>query len=140
MKESIFKAYIEAAKAAQGEYSIGYQHGIRAHHHGDTFQAPADLADLQGPKGDGYRDGVEGLPYPTLAGEDFARLTVIGEALYGSQWQSELGRLVGVDSRRVRHWTDGTKPVPPGIWAELDQELEIRINRLEAAKKFAKSE
>ena len=46
-------------------------------------------------------------------------LPTIGAALYGSRWQSELARALGEDSRRVRHWTDGTRPQP----ADLPQRL-----------------
>jgi hypothetical protein len=49
----------------------------------------------------------------------------IGRALYGSKWQEELARniinLDGVelDSRRVRQWACGARPVPAWLLPEL---------------------
>lgn len=52
-------------------------------------------------------------------------LHTIGRALYGLKWQEELARniinLDGVelDSRRVRQWACGARPVPTWILPEL---------------------
>jgi hypothetical protein len=43
-----------------------------------------------------------------------------GEALYGSAWQSELSRALGLcSSRRLRAWLAGDRQIPPGVWADL---------------------
>ena len=53
------------------------------------------------------------------------QLQCIGRALYGSKWQEELAKniinLDGVplDSRRVRQWACGARPVPSWILPEL---------------------
>lgn len=39
-----------------------------------------------------------------------AQLKTIGEALYGTNWQSALAREIGVNDRTVRYWADGTRP------------------------------
>lgn len=43
----------------------------------------------------------------------------VGEALYGSRWQSELARAIAVSDRTVRRWATGTDAVPPGAWRDL---------------------
>ena len=48
-------------------------------------------------------------------------LTTIGEALYGSQWQSELARALGVNDRTVRRWAAGKNAMPEGISEELSE-------------------
>lgn len=48
-------------------------------------------------------------------------LTQAGSILYGKQWQSELARSLEVDSRRVRDWLQGRRPVPIGVkWEIID--------------------
>lgn len=42
-----------------------------------------------------------------------------GEALYGSRWQSELARDLGVADRTVRKWAAGDSPVPESAYAKL---------------------
>lgn len=54
-----------------------------------------------------------------------AELTEIGEALYGPGWKSALADLLDVDYRRIKHWLDGTRPIPL-IEAELAAELRRR--------------
>ncbi|MEC9346040.1 MAG: transcriptional regulator [Pseudomonadota bacterium] len=48
----------------------------------------------------------------------------VGECLYGERWQSDLARLLGLDSRRVRQWMAGERPIPPGIRRELIEALD----------------
>lgn len=56
-------------------------------------------------------------------------LKAAGEALYGSRWQSEVAALLDIDSRRVRAWMAGERPIPSGIWTELAAELRRRGSR-----------
>lgn len=55
-------------------------------------------------------------------------LIAAGEALYGPGWRSALASLLGVDYRRIKHWLDGTRPIPP-VEAELAAELRRRGTR-----------
>lgn len=49
------------------------------------------------------------------------RLRRFGEALYGSRWQTELARALGLSSaRRVRQWLSGERGIPAGVWDDLD--------------------
>ena len=48
-----------------------------------------------------------------------AELESVGKALYGDRWQSDLSRGLGVDSRRVRQWMSGDRPIPVGVWADI---------------------
>lgn len=54
-----------------------------------------------------------------------------GEALFGATWQSELARQLGInDSRRVRQWLAGERPIPAGIWLELAEIAKARGENL----------
>jgi hypothetical protein len=44
----------------------------------------------------------------------------VGEALYGSQWQTELARALGGDDpRNVRRMAQGTRPIRMGVAQKL---------------------
>ena len=43
----------------------------------------------------------------------------VGRALYGTHWQTDLARDLGVHDRTVRHWAAGARPIPEGIPADL---------------------
>lgn len=54
-------------------------------------------------------------------------LAMVGKALYGAQWRSEMARSRNVRSQVVDEWAAGKgPPIPPGVWAELRAELEAR--------------
>ena len=58
-------------------------------------------------------------------------IRLIGEALFGSQWQSDLAEALGVSSRTVRRWLASEDRPRPGIWRNLhalllDHERRIR--------------
>ncbi|HCT2697893.1 TPA: transcriptional regulator [Acinetobacter baumannii] len=42
-----------------------------------------------------------------------------GEILYGTHWQSELARAIGVDPRRVRQSINGERPIPTSLRSEI---------------------
>jgi hypothetical protein len=48
-----------------------------------------------------------------------ALIRAIGEALFGSRWQTDLGEHLGVNRRTVRRWLAGQDEPRPGVWAEL---------------------
>ena len=54
------------------------------------------------------------------------QLARAGQLLYGSRWQSDLARALGVNDRRVRQWMAGERPIPPGIWADIARLLRER--------------
>lgn len=45
-------------------------------------------------------------------------LRVIGEALYGDRWQTDLAAAIGVNVRTIRRWAAG-EPIPESRSAEL---------------------
>ena len=47
------------------------------------------------------------------------RLKEAGELLYGTRWQSDLARALGVGDRRVREWTAGERRTPPGVLSDI---------------------
>jgi hypothetical protein len=59
-------------------------------------------------------------------------LETVGQALYGSQWQSDLARAFGVNDRTVRRWHSGTTPVPAAAWIYLHQLCREHATKLKA--------
>lgn len=58
-------------------------------------------------------------------------LAIIGEALYGSQWQSNLARELNLsDARRIRQWLAGERKIPFGIWADLAELVRVKKTNL----------
>lgn len=53
------------------------------------------------------------------------RLDRVGEALFGSRWQSDMAEALGVTDRTVRRWTKGAT-IEAGIWLRLSQLLQER--------------
>lgn len=66
-------------------------------------------------------------------------LTIVGNALYGDQWQTALSRDLELSSpRRLRAWLSGERKIPTGIWfdvVELLKERHLKIG--EIIKKMA---
>lgn len=50
---------------------------------------------------------------------DIETLRIVGEALYGAQWQSPLARDLGVAIRTMQRWANAEFEIPPGVWGEL---------------------
>ena len=46
-------------------------------------------------------------------------LTEVGEALYGSRWQTDLARDLGVADRTVRRWAAGAQEMPASARTDL---------------------
>jgi DNA-binding transcriptional regulator YdaS (Cro superfamily) len=53
-------------------------------------------------------------------------LRTAGEALYGSLWQSEMARALGVADRTVRRWAAGQFQIPAGVWPQVRELLAER--------------
>lgn len=53
-----------------------------------------------------------------------------GDALYGSRWQTDLSRALGVSDRTVRRWASGSDPVPNGVWGDVSALLRKRAERI----------
>ena len=59
-----------------------------------------------------------------------ALFSAIGEALYGPQYRSELGRVLKVDNRQIRRWANGEYVPPVGVWEELAFLCSVRSDEL----------
>lgn len=57
-------------------------------------------------------------------------LRTIGEALYGSHWQSDLARELGMSDRHMRRLAAGTAEVLPGVAQDILRICEARASRL----------
>lgn len=55
-----------------------------------------------------------------------ALLTRVGEALYGSRWQSDLAAALDVSDRTVRRWNAGTQAIPDGLRHDLFRLIDDR--------------
>lgn len=71
---------------------------------------------------------------PTCEVPDYLRLQSYGFALFGRSWQSQVADALKVDRRRITHWIQGTRPVPHGVWHDLQK---LAIDRLEDIKEAA---
>lgn len=67
-----------------------------------------------------------------MALSDIDRLIMAGQALYGERWQSELTRTLGLsDSRRMRQWVSGDRPIPDGVFGNIVDLLKDRKKEID---------
>lgn len=77
---------------------------------------------------EGYTsDNAELLPVELADVPGPVRLEAHGWALYGRTWKTAMAEDLGVDARRITHWLQGTRPVPSGVWSDLQK---IAMQRL----------
>ncbi len=62
------------------------------------------------------------------------KLALIGQALYGQSWKSEMAKSLGYDYRRIQHWMTGSRPMPDDIWPKLEILVEQRQDELNKIK------
>lgn len=65
-------------------------------------------------------------------------LHAIGEALWGSRWQTDMAEALDVAPRTVRRWAAGDVPVPAGVWMDLLRLMQERAARLDDLTELAK--
>lgn len=54
------------------------------------------------------------ITHPTTSGAPSRALFVlVGEALWGANWQTEMANALGISARTVRYWVSGARPVQP---------------------------
>lgn len=71
-----------------------------------------------------------------MALSDIDRLIMAGQALYGERWQSELTRALGLsDSRRMRQWVSGDRPIPKDIFGEIVDRLKDKKKEIDGVIK-----
>jgi NOL1/NOP2/fmu family ribosome biogenesis protein len=58
-----------------------------------------------------------------------ANFILIGSALFGPRWQSEMARVIGVNDRSIRRWAAG-RDIPVGLWGHLANLCYERGNQL----------
>jgi DNA-binding XRE family transcriptional regulator len=61
---------------------------------------------------------------------DSEAIRLIGKALFGSQWQTDLANALGVSSRTVRRWVSGEDNPRAGVWQDLAALVRDREQRL----------
>lgn len=61
-------------------------------------------------------------------------LRIVGEALYGPSWQTDLSAQLEVADRTMRRWLSGDTAIPDGIWFDLGK---LCRNRSRALAKLA---
>ena len=62
---------------------------------------------------------------------DAERLAECGRALFGAQWQSDMGRALQVNDRTVRRWLKGERPIPDRVSADVNGLLASRMAEIE---------
>ena len=66
------------------------------------------------------------------------KLGIIGRALYGSRWQTEMARALEVGDRRVREWANGERTIPTVVWGCLENLLAQRVAECRALERWAR--
>jgi hypothetical protein len=56
-------------------------------------------------------------------------LIEIGEALYGTRWQSALSSALGTNARSLRRWLSGQNEIPDSVETDIRALLEIKTRR-----------
>lgn len=56
---------------------------------------------------------------PNISSVEPLLLRQVGEALYGSNWQTPLCAAIGVSDRSVRRWVAGQDEMPRGVWHDI---------------------
>jgi hypothetical protein len=46
-------------------------------------------------------------------------IRIVGPALWGTRWHTDMAQTLGVSDRTVRRWVSGRDAPRPGIWTEL---------------------
>jgi hypothetical protein len=67
------------------------------------------------------------------------KIIIVGHALYGERWQSELARDLDVDPRTVRRWVAGDTTPGFDVTPHLIRLCEGRIDQLRAVIKNLKN-
>lgn len=62
---------------------------------------------------------------------DNDKLEKIGKALFGKSWKKALAEALKVDERRITHWLQCTRPVPPGVWLDLKKIADQRKSEVQ---------
>ncbi len=64
--------------------------------------------------------------------KDIELLKQAGNALYGTQWQSDLARQLGFkEARRIRQWLTGDRPIPATVWDTIKNLLKQNKAQIE---------
>lgn len=64
----------------------------------------------------------------------------VGPLLFGSLWQTDLAKSLGVSDRTVRRWVAKDSPIPPNVWLEIASLCEERAGYLTEWAVFLKKE
>jgi plasmid maintenance system antidote protein VapI len=59
---------------------------------------------------------TEPEPSKVLDADTFCR---VGEALFGSNWQGDMARALGINERTIRRMVAGDMPVSAGVWRDI---------------------
>ena len=98
MNETKFKTFMLAAKTVGGDYSRGYQRGLRRFYHGENFGTDSEHekfmslglnGDHRAEMGDGYRTGAAGEPPRGMHG-NIGNINAQGELPADAQLQVRL--------------------------------------------------
>lgn len=61
------------------------------------------------------------------------KLVILGEAAFGKSWKASLADAIPVARPTITDWIKGEKPIPVGIWKEIQRILADRKKEIDAA-------
>ena len=60
-------------------------------------------------------------------------LEKLGVAAFGKSWKASLADSLPVARQTVTDWTTGKKPIPVGVWGDIQKIVESRLRGLQGA-------
>ena len=60
-------------------------------------------------------------------------LEKLGIAAFGNAWKASLADTLKIARPTVTDWTTGKKPIPVGVWGDVQKIIESRLMGLEGA-------
>lgn len=104
------------------------------HCHGSAEPGSLDANLDPGPDGEvadlGFRTDAMSAAYSRFSTSS-ELIQMVGEALYGSRYESELAGALGVNRRTARRWRTGDTAPGAGVWRDLLVLLRARAWHLE---------
>ncbi len=68
------------------------------------------------------------------------KMVAVGQAIYGSTWQSSLARALNINDRTVRSFISGRSRIPTNLSIRLLEAMESEMNKIKSAVEIIESD